>query len=237
MQARRIIALLLVTLIAMPGYGNPAAVGIVQGSTSAMVRGANLVQGTTLYGGDVVEVGSNGNAQIAFSGASQLMVLENSRVQLLASAPKQPVTVNVEQGYAKFRSTAAAPVVAMLGDATVRTANADGVGTVHITNSNSALISAVKGNLLVSTAGSPTVTTVPEGMALTVQMVDDTSVSNGDAQTGGTNQQTAHGGPLPPSKNRKILVGVIIVGAALAIGLAIESGENGNSPSLSPFVP
>ena len=212
MQARKFVALLLVSLIAIPGYGNPAAVGIVQGSTAAMVRGADLVQGTTVYSGDVVEVGSNGSAQIAFTGASQVMMLENTRVQFLSSAAKEPVRVNVEDGYAKFRSTAAAPVVAMLGDATV---------------------SAVKGNLLISTMANPTITTVPEGMALTVQMVNDSS-----AQSGGP--AGASGTPPPANnnhKNRKILVGVIIVGAALGIGLAIEQGGNGNSPSLSPFQP
>jgi hypothetical protein len=233
MQARKFVALLLVSLIAIPGYGNPAAVGIVQGSTAAMVRGADLVQGTTVYSGDVVEVGSNGSAQIAFTGASQVMMLENTRVQFLSSAAKEPVRVNVEDGYAKFRSTAAAPVVAMLGDATVRTENADGVGTVQIINSHSALISAVKGNLLISTMANPTITIVPEGMALTVQMVNDSS-----AQSGGS--AGASGTPPPANnnhKNRKILVGVIIVGAALGIGLAIEQGGNGNSPSLSPFQP
>jgi hypothetical protein len=235
MQARRVVALLLVSLIAIPGYGNPAVVGVVQGSTAAMVRGADLVQGTTVYSGDVVEVGSNGNAQIAFAGASQVMVLENSRVELLSSSGKQPVRVNVEDGYAKFRSTAAAPVVATLGDATVRTANADGIGTVHITNPHSALISAVKGSLLVSTAASPTVTTVPEGMALTVQIVNDTGASQAGGQSSGSTKTAAPDDN--DHKGRKILVGVIIVGAALAIGLALASGGNGNSPSLSPFRP
>jgi hypothetical protein len=62
-------------------------------------------------------------------------------------------------------------------------------------------------------------------------------VNDSSAQSGGS----AGASGTPPGnnnhKNRKILVGVIIVGAALGIGLAIEQGENGNSPSLSPFRP
>lgn len=237
MQARKLVALLLIPLMAVPGFGNPAAVGIVQGSTAAMVRGANLVQGTTVYSGDVVDVAANGNAEIVFSGASQLMILQNSRIQLLSSAPKQPVRISVEEGYAKFRSTSSAPLVAMLADGTIRTALPDGIAAIHITNPHSALISAVKGNLLFSKDGSSAVTTVPEGMALSIQMTDDTSSPQAGSQAGGSTTKTPSSDDNSNHKNRKIVAAVIILGAALGIGLALASGGGSTSSSLSPFQP
>lgn len=223
MLARKTILFLLIAAMALPGYGSPVAIGVVQGSTDSQVRGVNLVPGTTLYSGDVVEVGSGGSAQISFGGSSELILLQNSRAEVTQTAPKSPVQIGMENGFAKFRSSNSSPIVAMLGDGTIRAANGDAVGAIKITGSNSALISAEKGSLVVTSAGGATSTTVPEGMALNVTLAPDTAA--GASANGST------------SKRKKLVAGLLIIGAAAGIGAGLALNEGTNEPSLSPFQP
>jgi hypothetical protein len=223
MLARKGLLIWLVAMMAFPGYGNPVAIGVVQGSTDSQVRGANLIPGTTVYSGDIVEVGSGGSTQISFGGSSELVLLQNSRAQVLQAAAKSPVQIDVEGGFARFRSSASALVVAMLGDATIRAANGDAVGAVKITGSDAALISAEKGSLVVATTDNATSTTVPEGMALNVSLAPDTAA--GASANGST------------SKRKKLVAGLLIVAAAAGIGAGLALNEGTNEPSLSPFRP
>jgi hypothetical protein len=223
MLARKSLLLLLIAAMAFPGYGSPVAIGVVQGSTDSQVRGINLVPGTTLYSGDVVQVGSEGSTQISFGGSSELVLLQNSRAQVTQTTAKSPVQIDMQDGFAKFRSSSTAPIVAMLGDATIRAANGNAVGAIKITGSDSALISAEKGSLVVTTAGDAASTTVPEGMALNVALAPDAPAGT-----------TANSGT---SKRKKLVAGLLIIGAAAGIGAALALNEPTNEPSLSPFVP
>jgi hypothetical protein len=223
MLARKGLLFLLVAAMALPGYANPAAVGVVQGSTDSQVRGANLAPGTAVYSGDIVEVGSEGSTQISFGGSSELVLLQNSRAQVLQDAAKSAVRIDMQDGFAKFRSSASAPIVAMLGNATIRPANGEAVGAIKITGPASALISAEKGSLVVTTADGAASTTVPEGMALNVALTPDNA--SGASANGGT------------SKRKKLVAGLLIVAAAAGIGAGLALNEGTNEPSLSPFQP
>jgi hypothetical protein len=256
MLVRKSLAFVLVALMALPGYGNPAAVGIVQGSNDATLRGTNLIPGTTVYSGDVVQVGENGNAQIALGGNSQLVLAQNSMAELRHSSAKEPIQIDVQNGFARFRSSAASPVIALLGDATIRSANGDGIGAIKITGANSALISAEQGSLVVTPANTSTATTIPQGMVLTVTMQPDSPQQSGTAgdttaKAGGMNQQGAGNGSSNAkaggmnqqsggngvSGRKKILVGSLIVAATAAVAIWLEQNEGSNQPSLSPFKP
>jgi hypothetical protein len=224
MLARRSLSFLLVAAMALPGYGNPVAIGVVQGSTDSQVRGVNLVSGTALYSGDVVEVGSGGSTQISFGGSSELVLLQNSRAQVTQTTPKSPVQIEMENGFAKFRSSSSDPIVAMLGDGTIRAANGDAVGAIKITGTDSALISAEQGSLVVTTADNAASTTVPEGMVLNVALTSDSAA--------GTSADSENS-----KRKKKLVAGLLIVAAAAGIAAALALNEPTNEPSLSPFRP
>jgi FecR protein len=220
MLTRKLLVLVMVSSLTMCGWAAPSGVGTVQGSNAASVRGTALVAGTTLFSGDTVEVAAHGDARIALSNGSQLVLSANTRAQLTKNS-SAALQVNVERGLAKFRSSEKTPVQAVLGDATIRTQNAAGVGYVNVVNSTSALIGADKGAVIVTSADG-TLTTVPEGMALTVRM-----------------QQTTAAPPNASSGNKgtKILVGALIVGGLIAAAVAANQSENSQNVSLSPFKP
>jgi hypothetical protein len=218
MLTRKLLALVMASLITSSGWAAPSGIGTVKGGVAATVRGTSLVAGTTLFSGDMIEVGANGNARIAFASGSQLTLAANSKAQLLTS-PAAGVQVNVKQGLAKFRNSDKSPVEAILGDATVKMASAEGVGYVNVYSPTAAVIGAEKGGVVVKSADG-TSTTVPEGMALTVKLQSQPASAGNSSGAG-----------------KKVLIGLIIVGATVAAAVAANQSENSQNPSLSPFRP
>jgi hypothetical protein len=222
MELRKALSVLVIGLMTVPAWALPSsAVGTVEGSAAATVRGAALVSGTTLYSGDTVEVGARGNALISLAQGAQLALSADSQASIQKNGASDPVRVVVERGFAKFRRTQGAPVEAMLGNATVQTAGAEGVGFIHIVDANKAMIGAVKGNILV-TIGDHT-TTVPEGAALAVS-------PDGQSNQGSGGQQPGH-----VKTWEKILIGGLIIGGAIAAAVALNQSEPTQNPDLSPF--
>ncbi len=223
MILRRVLALMVMSLMAVPGWAAPgASVGTVQGSHDAIVRGTTLVPGTTVYSGDRINVGAHGSAWISLPRGGQVILSSNSQASLERAGTAEPVRLVMEKGYGKFRPGANGPLEAILGDATIRTADATGVGYINVVNGNSALIGAEKGNVVVTTpTGS---TTVPEGMALTVRMDGTQTQSSGNASGSGMTTST------------KIIVGALIIGAATGIAAGVALNESGTSQRIeSPF--
>jgi hypothetical protein len=221
MLIRKALAILSVMLVALPGWAGPTAVGTVQSSADATLRGNSLVAGTSVFGGDTIEVGQQGNALIAFPSGSELVLSGNSRVEIVDGTGSQPIQFEVLGGQAKFRSAEKAPVTALLADATIRPKGASGVGFVNLLSPTAAMIGAEKGDLLVSTAHDNGTMTIPAGNAVTVRIAQD------------QNSPTA----IHKGKGRVILVGVLIVGAAAGVAAGITLSESSHGKPLSPFQP
>ncbi len=221
MLVRKALATLMVTLIAVPGWAGPSAVGTVESSTAATLRGNTLVAGTSVFGGDTVEVGQSGNARIAFPNGSQLILSSSSKIEILQGTETQPVQFEVLQGLAKFRSTEKTQVAALLADATIRPKAGAGVGFVNRLSPTAALIGAEKGDIIVATEHDSGTMTIPEGNAVTVRIAQDQA------------PPTA----IHKGKGRVILVGVLIVGAAAGAAAAITLNESSHPKPVSPFTP
>ncbi len=225
MGLRKVLAVLVVSLMAVPGWAGPSpAIGTVQGSNGAIVRGTNLVQGTTVYSGDQIEVGPHGNAWIALAKGGQVILSQGTLATLERGSSSAPVQLVVERGFAKFRSSLGSPVEGLLANATIRPSSGSGVGYINVVNSGNAVIGAEKGSMVVTTPSGAT--TVPEGMALTVRLADaQTQSSNAAASTGSS-----------AGKGKIILVGALIVAGVTAAAVAINEGEPSQNPSvISPY--
>jgi FecR protein. len=127
LRARQVTAMLLVVLLAAPAWSNPAVVGVASGSEVARVRGAVLTPGTTIFSGDIVEVGARGRTRLTLSSGGHVVVGENSSLQL--AQDENRVVFELLRGQAAFRL--ASPMVeARLVDVTIRTADPESTGVL-----------------------------------------------------------------------------------------------------------
>ncbi len=225
MVLRKEFVLLMVSLLATPVWAAPsAAVGTVHGSNNAIVRGTTLVAGTTVYSGDTIQVGAHGNAWISLSQGGQVILSEGSRASLERGGTSAPVQLVVEKGFAKFTRNAAAPLEAVLGNATIRTAGAAGTGFVNVTGPDSAVIGAEKGSLTVTTPSGTT--TVPEGMGMTVRLEDaqaQTSSAPASGQSG---------------NHKAVVIGSVIALASIGVIAGVAASQSGTTGTVvSPYIP
>jgi hypothetical protein len=227
MVLRKVLALIVVSLMAVPGWaGSAPTIGTVQGSNDAIMRGTNLVLGTTVYSGDQIQVGLHGNAWIALPKGGQVILSQSSMATLRRGSASDPIQLVVDRGFAKFRRSVGSPVEGVLADATIRPSNDNGVTYINVIDSSNALIGAEKGSVVVTT---PTgATTIPEGMALTVRMTDAQAQSS--TMSANSSSSSNNG------KARKILIGALIVAGVTAAALAINAGEPSQNPNvISPY--
>lgn len=77
-------------------------IGTVSSCKAAAIQGANLVPGATVFSGDTIDVGPQGNVWIAVQGGGQVQVLANSTV-LLTKSPDW-IEVTVDRGLAQTTS-------------------------------------------------------------------------------------------------------------------------------------
>ena len=221
MFVRRTLAIFCMMLIAAPGWAAPSAVGTVQSSAAATLRGNSLMPGTSVFGGDTIEVGLRGNAWIAFASGSQLVLTANSKVAILPGTEAQPVGFEVLQGLARFRSSEKTPVTALLADATIRPKSGSGVGFVNVLSPTAALIGAEKGDLVVTTSHDNGTMTIPAGRTMEVRMEQDQ-----------TPPDAVHN-----NKKKIILVGIAIAAIGAGVGAALTLSESSHGKPISPFAP
>jgi hypothetical protein len=214
--------------LAAPIGATSAVVGTVQESNGALVRGMNLVPGTTVYNDDKIEVGAHGGALIALQGGAQVQLRENSEVRILQASNSTNLQVVVARGMARFRSTPQAPVEAVLEDATVRPASGAGAGFINVTSASSAFIGAEKGALMITTEHDGSSVTVPEGSAVSVKLAEPDPEPDRQSQT-----------TVRKSHKLKVLIGAFIIGGIVgaAIGANMAEGPTNKGPAVSPFKP
>lgn len=219
MLIRNALAIFTMMLIAFPGWANPTAVGTVQSSVDATLRGNSLVAGTSVFGGDTIEVGQQGNVWIAFASGSELVLSANSKVEITDGTETRPIQFEALAGKAKFLSAEKALVTVLLADATIRPKGASAVGFVNVLSPTAAMIGAEKGDLIVSTEHDGATMTIPAGNSVTVRIAQD------------QNAPTA----IHKGKGRVILVGLAIVGVAAGVATALTLNES--RKPVSPFKP
>jgi len=225
MYSRKLLACLLVLLLAFPAWANPTVVGSVVRSQAASVQGVRLATGSTLYSGDAIHVDAGGAARIALPDGALIQLTENSLVQLARNDATTQLIV--DRGSLAFRSTEKSPVEALLGDATIRSADDNlAVGIIQMRGPDAAVIMAEKGRLSIQLAHDGSLTTLREGEGMEVRLVADTA--------------EAQSGPTPAGRSRRrrvILLAIILTGAMTAIALLLANQEPdlNNCNAVSPF--
>jgi ferric-dicitrate binding protein FerR (iron transport regulator) len=226
MYTKKLLALLLGGVIAVPGWGASNPVGTVQNSSSASVRGSALVKGTTLYSGDVISTAQQGNAWVSLPGGAQFYLAANSRAQVRKLADDKSVQLEVGQGVAKFRSTESTPIEVVLADATIRPATG-GAGYIALLTPTTAIIGAEKGAVLITTEHDGNTTMVPEGSAVNVSMAS------------GAPSGSPQGVKSPVASHAWIvIVGAFVAGGLIGGAIGANLNENSQNPNnVSPFKP
>lgn len=186
MMARNGLAALLVVFLAVPAGASPSTtprttvipIGAVSSGESTNIGGASAVAGTTVFSGDVIEVGPRGSAWLLLNGGTQVRIAPDSRVRLALAASKSPastsnpIEIEVFSGTATFRTSEASPVWARLADAIIRAKGArPAVGVVAVRGDNKAMVVAEKGELWVSTTHDAKSVTLREGEAVEATLV------------------------------------------------------------------
>ncbi len=231
MFTRQLLTSLLVALLAVsPCWASPGVVvGTAGPSQAASVRGAGLLPGTTLFSGDIVTVGSKGGAAISFGQGSMARLSEETTLRVTKG--NASITVELGRGRVSFRSSEQLPVEAHLADAIVRPANGLlAVGRLAIRSVSSAVVTAEKGMLLVTTAHEAKGVTLREGES--VEMRLEETQGGGDARAAGVSP--------PWTGKRFTVVAITIISAALIAGIVISAEENSLSNQqkqnlVSPF--
>ncbi|MCL6567022.1 MAG: hypothetical protein K6U09_11445 [Acidobacteriia bacterium] len=150
MVARQILAVKLALLLAVPAWTNPAVVGATIGSQQARIGGAELTAGTTIFSGDVIEVGAKGLASLNLSGGGQVDLGAESRARLTRAAER--VVLELGRGAAVFRSTGTAPLEARIANASIRAMGPEpAVGVLAWKSPTEGVIAARSGKLLIHT--------------------------------------------------------------------------------------
>ena|ERR1700687_4697535 len=99
MNARKAAVVTLLLLLFSDVKANSLPVGTISSCTGAAIHGANLVPGTTIFSGDKIDVGAQGNVYIAVRGGGQVEVFENSTVLLTKSSDS--IRLRIDRGQAK----------------------------------------------------------------------------------------------------------------------------------------
>lgn len=238
MMARRGLAVLLSFLLAIPAAASPSKtstavaipIGTFSHSDSTNVSGAGALAGTTVFSGDMIEVGPRGAAGILLNSGMQVRVSSASRLRLkeLGSSAKH-VELEIFSGAARFRTSETSLVVARLADATVRAKGAKpAVGIISILSPNKAMIGAELGELLVSTAHDGRSITLREGEAVELTLTDPPAQSS--------NEKRTRSGTL--TGKQVAVIGILAALAVLLIGVtALSTGltDQQKQDLVSPF--
>jgi hypothetical protein len=231
MRGRQALVAVLVASLALPAWAGPTSAGVgaqtlgtLASGEVASIRNINAVPGTTIFSGDIVDVGAHGNAFIALLGGTQVVLGSESRARLAKAG--NLVEVEVLRGRARFRSTEKAQVIGRLGDATLRASNGAAVGIISMVAANKAYIAAEKGELILQAAYSAKNVTLREGEAVEVSLAPPPAT------------------PPPPAAGltgaQITLIVVAITAVALGLGLKFALDKDGLTDAqkrnlVSPF--
>ncbi|MCL6480957.1 MAG: hypothetical protein K6U02_04455 [Firmicutes bacterium] len=224
MVARQVLAITLALLLAMPAWTNPAVVGSTIASQQARIAGAALTTGTTIFSGDVLEVGAKGLASLNLSGGGQVDLGAESRARLTREA--NGVVLELGRGAAAFRSTGGAPFEARIADASIQPVGMEpAVGVLAWKNPTAGVIAARSGKLLIRTAHDARSVVLNPGEAIEFTYTPAQEEDDSDL-----------------SRKGVVVLGLIIVGIAAltAIILSTQSrdlNENERCDVVSPFQP
>lgn len=224
---RQCLASVLVFLLASPAFGQPPAIGQAMETQFATVQDLSLTPGATLFNEDTVAVSDKGIARIALTGGSQIEILDRSSATL--EQAQNAVQLLVDTGSASFLSEPGSPVQAVLGDATVRSANAlPAVGTITIESPTSALVVSRKGSLEITSLRDSNDVTVPEGSAARLTFAPD---PQGSVPVPAGRAARAFSG------KKLALIAVLLGAAVLTTGLILATHQHHSTPAneVSPF--
>ncbi|HWQ03171.1 MAG TPA: hypothetical protein VNL38_01710 [Candidatus Nitrosotenuis sp.] len=232
MRGREALVAALVASLVLPAWAGPAgaevtarALGTLASGEATSIRNVGAVPGTTIFSGDIVDVGAQGSAYISVLGGTQVVLGSDSRARMAKAG--NLVEVEVLRGRARFRSTENAPVVGRLGDATLRSSNgAAAVGIISMVAANKAYIAAEKGELILQAAYSAKSVTLREGEAVEVSLAPPPAA------------------PPPPASaltgTQITFIVIAITAVALGIGLKLALDKDGLTDAqkrnlVSPF--
>ena len=227
---QQFIAAVLISIIASPARTQSQVAGTVVTSQSATMANLPVPPGSTIFSGESISVDERGSAQIALAGGGRIEVLHDSAVQLNLAATGAQFTV--VRGGVSFTGGPKNDVETILGDATIRPADASSVGVLHVENSDSAVLAAIKGKLAIRTEHDAKSIELPEGSAARITLVDDPNPEpQGGAQPAGR---------AAPALRKLALIVVLFAAAFLAAFLWIAAHEPSETPSqlgteISPF--
>jgi hypothetical protein len=224
MVARRLLACLIVVLLACPAFSSPGVVGTAANSQGARVRGVELVPGTTIFSGDTIDVGEQGRARITLAGGGMMRLDANTQIRLTRTAEK--IEFELTMGRIAFRLPGQ-PVQARLADATIASANGqEAAGIIAMLSPTKGIIASEKGELLVTTATNAKSVTLREGEGVEVTVPPP---QKGGAATG-----------TGMSRAGAIVLGSVVAGIITAAAIAWSRGEQKPSDAqrknaVSPF--
>jgi hypothetical protein len=104
MYTKRAVIVALALLLSVVTRAKPVPLGTVTSCHEAAIRGTNLVPGSTIFSGDTIAVGAQGNAWIAVLGGGQVQVSGNSTVRLNKSSDS--IQLTVDRGQAQTNGSA-----------------------------------------------------------------------------------------------------------------------------------
>jgi hypothetical protein len=242
MMARRALAGILIALLAVPAAASPTTgspkvavpIGTISQSDATNVGGAGALPGTTVFSGDTIEVGPRGSASILMNGGRHVRVSSDSRIRMVepAGGPNR-IEMEIFSGAARFRSGEKAAVIARLADATVRAKGTQpAVGLISVLSRRLAVISAEKGELLVSTAHDRKSVTLREGEAVEVTLADAPAPAK--PQSGGNTGTSSLTG------RHVAILGSVVAAVLIAIGIKLAMDNKGltnqqKKDMVSPF--
>lgn len=215
---RQLTAAFLIAFMASPAWTQAQVAGTIVASQSATTRDAPLLPGSTVFSGESVAVGQSGRAQIALPGGGRLEVLADSTVLLARNAAG--VDFTLQRGAVSFTGAPNGAIQTIWGDATIRPADPDAVGLIHLESSDAIVMAAIKGRLSISTAHDAKSVDVPEGAAVRISLAD-APAANAPQDQGGAAPAGRAAPPIP-----KIALIAFLIGAAfLAAFLWIAAHE------------
>jgi hypothetical protein len=228
MAVRQALVCLLIASLAFPfpAWSNPGIVGTAASSRSATVQGNALPAGSTVFSGDTIDVGHNGNLSIAVNGGVQVRVGPQSQVRLAREDNK--ALLEIGRGSASFRIPEPATFEARFADATIRGAgNSPAVGVILFRDAKNVLIAAEKGELVVRTAHDAKSVTLREGEGVEVALAPAPP-----PQAGTTTATTLPGRWVA-------VLGIIFGGALIAVAIYLNNrgglSDREKRDAVSPF--
>jgi len=224
MLIRRLVACSLVVLLAVPAWSNTKVVGVVSSGHGASVSGGPVAQGTTLFSGDIINVGAKGSALLTLgSDNARVIVRPDSSVQLVREDER--VAFELTRGQVAFRLNAKM-AEAWLHDLTIVSVDESSLGVVLWKSPNNVMVGAEAGTLRITSATSGKTVTLRKGEAM---------------------EATLSQGVAPEEQKKKLrrrgvlILSGVIIGLATVVGLVVSANESDlkQPPGkvVSPFIP